>query len=230
MQVTSSNRIQCSYAAVVFDFDGTLADTREAILATMQDTLQTMGLLHVPEQAIVQRIGLPLTEILGALGVPGAALDEASGHYRRLFPAHSQRVVLFSGALRSLQALRAQGVMVGIASSRGRASLLDLVGRLGLQPLLRDVLGAEDTQDNKPAPGPVLTLAKRWSVPLDRIWVVGDTSFDMAMARAAGAWACGVTHGSHGPARLKEGGAHVLINHLDELLHALTGTEQGVER
>lgn len=210
-------------AGVVFDFDGTLADTQGAIVATVLETLQQLGIEPLPVPTVVAHIGLPLAAVFRTAGADEAGANAAIAVYRERFVRHVDRVALFPGAAELLQALRDRGLPLGIASSRMRGSLLELVERLHLASLVDEVLGHEDAVQKKPAPDLVHAIAGRWSVPSERLLVVGDTTFDVAMGKAAGARVCAVTHGSHGAAELAGAGADALFGDLPSLTRHLLG-------
>lgn len=204
-------------AAVAFDFDGTLADTRHAVVSTVEQTLVELGVAPLAHEQIVTRMGLPLAEVFVAAGVPALGLGDAVQRYRRRFPDNCGRVALFPGVLAGVQALAAAGVPIGIVSSRGRGSLLPLLDQLRIASFFAVVLGEEDAVQKKPAPDLVLTLAERMQLSPARVLVVGDTTFDIEMGHAAGARTCAVTYGSHDEARLRGANPHYLFDSLAEL-------------
>src|SRR5690606_20119752 len=105
-------------SAVAFDFDGTLADTRDAVVATVAQTLAELGMPPLSRAAVVERMGLPLIEIFRHAGVPAHALGDAARRYRRRFPDNASGVALFPEVARCLDALAARGVPMGVVSSR----------------------------------------------------------------------------------------------------------------
>jgi phosphoglycolate phosphatase len=186
---------------VAFDFDGTLADTRAAIVAAAAQTLRELD-HSVLAESIVPMIGLPLREAFIGAGIADEHADACCAHYRACFPAHAGRVALFPEVADCLAELAARGVVMGIVSSRGRRSLLELIARLGIGGHFRAVLGDEDAPRKKPQPDLVLTLAECVGVAPERMLVVGDTTYDIEMGHAAGARTCAVTYGSHDRERL----------------------------
>jgi phosphoglycolate phosphatase len=122
--------------------------------------------------------------------------------YRERFPDHVGRVTLFPAVRACLEELSGLGVVMAIVSSRGRASLLDLLERLRIREHFRAILGEDDVLRKKPEPEPVLRLAESLAVSPARVLVVGDTTYDIEMGHAAGAKTCAVTYGSHDVARL----------------------------
>jgi phosphoglycolate phosphatase len=189
--------------AVAFDFDGTLADTTTAIVNTAFQTLADLGLPPVTRERFVPMIGLPLRQAFIGAGVDAQAADACVLRYRTCFPAHAEFVTLFPAVRDCLEELTRRGLPLAIVSSRGRASLLDLLDRLQIREHFREVLGDEDVVRKKPEPDFLFELEARLRVPPARMLVVGDTSYDIEMGHAAGAPTCAVTYGSHDRARLQ---------------------------
>lgn len=204
--------------AIAFDFDGTLADTRGAVVATVEQTLRELGVPALAREAIVTRMGLPLGDVFVAAGMPADGVAAAVLHYRRIFPSHSRSIALFPGALACLEELAGAGVRLGITSSRGRESLAVLIEQLEIGACFVEVLGDEDAVHKKPAPHLVLELGRRLRVTPARMLVVGDTVFDVEMGHAAGARTCAVSHGSHDVARLRAANPTFVIDSFAELL------------
>lgn len=192
------------FDVVAFDFDGTLADTTAIILATALQTLEDLG--HPPGlcDRLAGMIGLPLKEAFLGIGVPEHAADACVTRYRERFPENARQVALFPAVRACLEELTRLGLTLGVVSSRGRASLLEMLEQLQIRDLFREVLAEEDVAAKKPAPDLVLELAARLAVSPARILVVGDTTYDIEMGNAAGAQTCAVTYGNHSADRLRQ--------------------------
>lgn len=200
---------------LVFDFDGTLADTGSAILPTIAQTLAALGRTGPPGEDFIQYIGLPLAKIFElALGTRDEKLTaQAVRIYRERFPANCQTSVrLFPGVKDSLRELREAGLMLAIASSRGKASLLALADFLGITADFACIAGEEDVARPKPAPDMAEFVATRTGIPAARAMFIGDTVFDIACGKAAGMRTCGVAYGNHSGARLMDAGADHVID------------------
>lgn len=218
---SSTRRRESTYDVVAFDFDGTLADTTRAILATIRSTLHALELPPVQPQQVLALIGLPLGETFAKLGVPTNHVLECITVYRSLFPSHSSSVQLFPGARACLHELAELGVSMTIVSSRGRTSLLELVRHLEVANYFAAILGEEDVPRKKPAPDLVLAIARTLGVTPDRILVVGDTTFDIEMGHAAGAFTCAVTYGNHAWSHLAHSRPHHRLDSLAGLVELL---------
>lgn len=209
-------------AAIIFDFDGTLADTQRGILATAQEALRRMGRAPADPQALIATIGLPLKEnFTRGAGLTDADADLAVTVYREIFEEVAVPTIhAFPGVDETLATLAARGVPMAVASSRGQHSLEMLMRHTGLDSHIpmQHVFGAETSARPKPAPDIVFVILGRLGVKAEETLVVGDTSFDIEMGRAAGCYTCGVTYGNQSPEQLAAASPNYLLDDLRKLL------------
>lgn len=205
----------------ILDFDGTLADTTGVILRTQQGTIKELGLPARSDEQCTALIGLPLDVTVKTL-FPEGGFDPAlyQATYRRLFKENEKLTPapLYEGVLETLKALKDRGLVLTIASSRNKPSLLDYCHRLGFEPYINYVLGAGDVEKPKPEPDPVLKTLEDLGFSGDEALVVGDTPFDVLMGVRAGAHAFGVSYGNGSPAEMTEAGAERILDSFSELL------------
>ncbi|MBR1882882.1 MAG: HAD family hydrolase [Muribaculaceae bacterium] len=209
------------FKTIIFDFDGTLADTQSSILATVSATLQELNLPVPDGEAINQLIGLPLRDtFVKAAGVEDEKLiDRCVLLYRELFDDIAAKTVcLFPQVKETILTLRQWGIMVAVASSRGRDSLQSFLRMFGLQEHVSAVLGEQDVRHKKPAPDMVLHILEQTaSLPQESL-VVGDTTYDILMGQRAFCRTCAVTYGNHSRAQLKQQNPDFMIDDFSELL------------
>ena len=191
---------------VIFDFDGTLADTAEGILRTEDAMLREMGLPKPEggEAQMRQGIGLALRDSLhvGCL-IEESRLDEAVDTYRRLFDEIAfDYIVPFPGVKETLEYLYDKGYQMGIATSRSRRTLVYLLDKMGIAQYFTHMTSVESTPNHKPAPDLALILLEKFGISGDETLVVGDTIYDLQMGRNAGCHTCGVTFGNHSAEQL----------------------------
>jgi phosphoglycolate phosphatase len=196
----------------IFDCDGTLVDSGATIYAALKESLRQNG-LDVPPPSVCRRvIGLSLTEAMAAL-LPDASAElhiKLSEDYKRAFmrlrAAGQVEEPLFDGVLKLLDALEADSWLLAVAtgkSDRGLKHCLDLHGIHARFVSLQTA----DRHPSKPHPSMVeQAIAEAGAAPETTI-VVGDTSFDMAMAANAGAAGIGAGWGYHEAEELIEAGA-----------------------
>lgn len=207
---------------VIFDFDGTLADTQGAIVATMQ---QTISELHLPERSdeeCAATIGLTLRNCFRRLfpKLRNEEIERCAEVYRRLFEVNKLRYkpVLFPHVKETLTWLQEHGIKMTVASSRTTLSLHDLLGSLEIANYFGYVLGAEDVTRSKPDPEPVLKTLEIMNVEAARTLVVGDMPVDILMGAKAGCKTCGVTYGNGTYEELTQSGAEFIIDDMAELV------------
>lgn len=207
---------------IIFDFDGTLADTNRGIINTFQSTLDRMGRPRVEEDKIKSVIGLPLKQnfTIGA-GFSDEDAGKAVDIYRELFMGIAlQTVTLFPGVDEALKTLSERGIPMAIASSRSTKSLNDLSEVLGISKYVpqANIFGVESVARPKPAPDLVYAIIARLGVKPEESLVVGDTTYDIEMGKAAGAHTCAVTYGNQTAAQLMTSCPDYMIDDLRRLL------------
>ena len=209
-------------AAIIFDFDGTLADTQCGIVATAQEVLRRMGREAADERALAATIGLPLREnFTRGAGLSDEEADRAVAIYREIFETFAiPAITLFPGVEEVLATLAARGVPMAVASSRGQHSLEGLMHHLGLDRYipLSFVFGLETAARPKPAPDILYVILGKLGAKPEETLVVGDTTFDIEMGRAAGCYTCGVSYGNQSADQLAGASPNYLLDDLRKLL------------
>lgn len=200
---------------IIFDFDGTLADTRQSIVQTIQATLKELHLSEAEEEQIKRLIGLPLRDTFVQAGHIQDAdlLEKAIRIYREKYQTISlHSVCLFPHVKDTLKGLHRQGITIAVASSKGKEALSQLLQSLDIRQYITMMCGEQDVKNKKPAPDMVLKiLSETQTEPQDTL-VVGDTTYDVAMGQNAGCHTCGVTYGNHTREQLEQQGADYVID------------------
>lgn len=208
------------FKCLIFDFDGTLADTQEGIIRTFQETIRLMG-LHVPDRERVKStIGLALKDGLkaGVDGMTDGQADQACIIYRRIFPEIAiPCITAFKDAVSILSTLKDKGYRLAIATSRSHHSLDSLVSNLGFGGLFEGLYAAEDVVNHKPAPDLVLLILKDFGITPDETMVIGDATYDLLMGQGAGCRVCGVTWGNQSRDKLQSVNPDFIISDFKEL-------------
>ena len=213
---------------VIFDVDGTLIDSQVSILAAMRRAFGAAGLPHPSDAETLGIVGLSLPEAMEVLvpGLPGQERDRLVQHYKDGFRSIREagggeaHAPFFPGARAALDRLDRAGWLMSIATGKARRGLNHMLDSHGLQRMFTGTQTADDAP-SKPHPGMVLNCLAATGAEASRAVVVGDTEYDMAMARAAGARAIGVAWGYHGTERLLRGGAETIIRDFPALDAAL---------
>lgn len=207
---------------IIFDFDGTLGDTRQNIVTTIQMTIAELGLPSRSDTECISTIGLPLYGCFEALypDTDKEIIQQCTDTYRRIFQENLQTIKpqTFPKVIETLSALKGQGLMLAIASSRSHASLVELTQDLGISGIISYLIGADDVEKAKPNPEPVLNVLAALGYEACETLVVGDMNVDILMGVNAGAKTSGVTYGNGTKKELEEAGAEYIIDSIDELI------------
>jgi len=207
----------------IFDVDGTLVDSQAMIAASLTAAFKAEGLV-VPERSrMMSIVGLSLVDAMAVLAPEHevAAHDRLAAAYKEAFWQHraegQHTETLFPGAEELLAKLRARGeVALGIATGKSRRGVAHLIEKHGWEGWFSTVQTSDD-HPSKPHPSMVVTALAETAVEPAAAIMIGDTSFDIAMARAAGVGAAGVSWGNHPTAELLTAGAHSIANDFKEL-------------
>jgi len=206
----------------LFDFDGTLVDSQHAIQACMQSAFDSMG-LAAPTLAQTHRvIGLPLERCMALLApsqTEAVHLELTAAYKRAFFDLRTEGGMvepMFQGALAALDAIEAAGWQLGIATGKARRGLDAVLASYGLLTRFK-TLQTADRAPGKPDPTMVRWALEETGVDRKNAIMIGDTSFDMAMAKAAGIPALGVVWGYHAPDELVAAGATRIAESYDDV-------------
>ena len=207
---------------IIFDFDGTLGDTRRNIVTTMQMTINELQLPSRTEKECASTIGLPLTGCFRALypDLQEGLIPRCAETYRRIFNENMQKITpeAFPGVVKTLKTLKEQSFVLTIASSRSHKSLTELTHQMGIADYISYLIGADDVKEAKPKPEPVLKTLDAMQFEADETLVVGDMGVDILMGANAGVKTCGVTWGNGTIEELKEAQADYIIDKMEDLL------------
>lgn len=207
---------------IIFDFDGTLADTTATILHTYRMAIKEMDIESRTDEECKATIGIPLREGFRQLypDFSEAELDRCVSTYRRIFNANKADLVpkLYPGVKETLDELSHLGMQMSVASSRSRESLVEFCDDNDITHYFSLILGADDVPHAKPNPAPVFLTLDRLGKDAAHTFVVGDMPVDIAMGNGAGCRTVGVTYGNSTRQNLEEAGATFIIESFPELI------------
>jgi phosphoglycolate phosphatase len=211
-------RPDARYSLVVFDFDGTLIDSTATIAECIQEAARDAG-LPVPDKARASHvIGLGLQDSL-RYAVPELKPEGYAAFvdgYRRHFLARQDSMSLFDGVRELLDELHAGGYRMAIATGKSRRGLDRSMDALDLRRYMCATRCADET-DPKPHPAMLLELMDETNLPAARLLMIGDTSHDIGMAKAAGVDAVAVTYGAHDCDSLRALSPRACVDSVEEL-------------
>jgi phosphoglycolate phosphatase len=202
----------------IFDCDGTLVDSGHTICVAMEECFARAELPTPPRERTRRVVGLSLVEAMQAM-IPDAephvhvALAEDYKHaFQRLRGRGLVEEPLYEGIAELIDALEEGGWLLGVATGKSDRGLSLCLDHHGLSRRFV-TLQTADRHPSKPHPSMVeLAMTEAGAVPGTTL-MIGDTSYDMAMARAAGVTAIGVTWGYHEPQELLDAGADYIADH-----------------
>lgn len=195
------------YDLVVLDLDGTLVDSQDILVGLVNETLVAHRQLPAPPRAVAATIGLPLEEVFRCV-VPSVGDETIAilcSAYREQADdeAFVRQFRLYEGVAETLAELSAAGVRLGLATSKGRQTTLDILNHCGIASYFDVVLGGDCVERGKPHPEMLLQMRALCGTAPQRTLMVGDTSFDIRMGQAAGVATCAVTYGMHALSALR---------------------------
>ncbi len=180
---------------ILFDLDGTLIDSTEAILESFNVAFKTFNDAVPDEKLIKAEIGHPLDHMFITLGVKEEKVWEYvhayKMHYRKISCA---KTVLLPGA-REAVALASQYATLAVVTTKTAKYSIELLKYMGLMDYFEVLIGREDVINPKPHPEPIEKALAKLPTDTDKIWMIGDTCMDMLCAKSANVGGIGVSCG-----------------------------------
>jgi phosphoglycolate phosphatase len=212
---------------VVFDCDGTLIDSQHMIVAAMAHAFEAHGLVPLPRARVLSIVGLSLDEALFAL-IPHEEVYKrrsvTEGYKDAFFHLRGNPELaepLFPGTREAIEAAAARpDTLLGIATGKSQKGLRHMLEMHGLAHHFVTLQTADDAP-SKPHPQMLQQAMREAGVDAANTVLIGDTTYDIEMAVAAGAHPLGVDWGYHRVEHLRQAGAPRVLSHFDELAPAL---------
>ena len=213
------------YALLVFDWDGTIINSAGAIAECIRLAAADVGLPVPTREQASHVIGLGLHDALrhAVPDLKPERVPEFVERYREHFRASEHTMDLFAGMRELLESLQSERIL-GIATGKSRRGLDRSLEATGLKPYFRASRCADETHP-KPHPAMLLELMDELGVAAEGALMIGDTSHDLEMARAAGVDALAVTYGAHAEDNLRSCQPRACVASVAELSRWLS--EQG---
>ena len=207
----------------LFDCDGTLVDSQANICLAAVEAFTMADLTPPPAAAIRRIVGLSLVEAMRVLAPdqPDAMHHQLASDYKAAFfrlrtAGEMEPEPLFDGIPALLDHLAGEGWLMGVATGKSDRGLNRVLAEHGLSHHFV-TLQTADRHPSKPDPSMVLAAMAEAGVSAQDVAMIGDTSFDMAMGKAAGAFAVGVAWGYHDVTELVNAGAEVVAQEVADL-------------
>lgn len=218
----SCNETNCEtkYKVIIFDWDGTLVDSTARIVDSMQIAAARVELPTLTDHAIQQIIGLGLPEALKRLWpqITPTELELMRTNYVANFSFHSDvHVDFFPSAHDFFAELQSLGYILAVATGKTRKGLDEMLDGMAVRDVFKITRCADETT-SKPDPHMLNEILAELNLTSAQALMVGDTSFDLDMAKAVSMDSIGMTHGAHDSDVLLASGAKALCASLNDLL------------
>ena len=199
---------------VIFDLDGVLVDSTEAITSTFRHVLKTVGRVSVTDKHITEMIGMPLHDMFERY-LPEHG-EECSTMYREIYGSVCVKgSKLYNGVVETLEYLKSSVLAVATTKYSKEAEIL-LKG-MAIRKYFKFVLGIDDVQKPKPNPDVINKILEMGGFEKNRSLIVGDTNYDILAGKAAGITTVGATYGFQDKNILAAANPDFLIDSLPEL-------------
>ena len=212
----------------VFDCDGTLSDGQAAVCAAMDRAFADCGLVAPPSHSVRRIVGLSLPVAMRHLAPgeePGTHGRLVEAYKQAFFRARSEGRVsepLFEGIAELLRTLHSGGWQLGVATGKSDRGLHGCLTLHGVRELFV-TLQTADRHPSKPHPAMLEAAMAEAGTAASETVMIGDTTYDIEMARAAGVRALGVAWGYHAPEELLAAGAEAVAATAAELQEMIDG-------
>ncbi|MBB6521967.1 HAD-IA family hydrolase [Pseudoteredinibacter isoporae] len=209
----------------IFDWDGTLSNSADKIVSCMQLAADDAKLPELPGSEVQKIIGLGLPEAISTLYPEGnqsqwnIMREMYSSHYVK---ADQIPAPLFEGVVEGLDKLKGEGFTLAVATGKSRRGLDRVLGRLGMEEYFHGSRCADETR-SKPHPLMLEELLEEFDRAAGDAVMVGDTSFDLAMAEAIDMPRIGVSYGVHETDVLHQHGPDLMADHFTEVVDWIIG-------
>ncbi len=171
---------------ILFDLDGTLIDSTEAILESFGVAFEKFGSSHPGKEAIKALVGHPLDVMFFRLGVPKSMVSRHVDAYKEHYRVISCRKTVLLPEAREAVAEAAEFARLGVVTTKTGRYSKELLEHMGLMEHFEVLIGREDVKRPKPHPEPVLKALAAMGCAKERCWMVGDTVMDIEAAKSAG--------------------------------------------
>lgn len=210
--------------AVIFDLDGTLADSLESMQYCSNYAIGTCGFPEIPLEKFKIFVGdgaeTLIRRCLAYSGdVEGEYFEKAFLQYQMFFKEHCMyHVKPYNGICSMLEELKKNGIKIAVFSNKPHERTVDVVESLFGKGYFDEILGQSDKRPKKPHPDGVFYLAEKMQVSMEDVVYVGDTNTDMMTGKSANAWTVGVLWGFRDREELEKFRADVIIDKPSDIL------------
>lgn len=209
---------------VMFDLDGTLFDTAQAIPMAFNAAFRESGLPELPPQIIKETIGLPLEKafsLLLRLPVTDSRVSQAVDEYQRQFKLiilPAAKSLLFPDVVSGLKTLKQSGFRLSVTTNKFARSANTLLAAADIAHFFEIVVCADEVKEKKPHPESGQKILDYFAAKASHAVMVGDTTHDILMANALGCESIAVTYGIHDENTLRSASPGLMANKFNEVV------------
>ena len=222
--MTTYRRTLPGIQLVVFDLDGTLADTKRDLALSVNAMREWMGLGPLPLEAVTSYVGHGVTVLVKrVLGdkTADAEVEKGLAFFLDYYSHHLlDNTIAYPGVREALEDLGNR--KLAILTNKPTRFSREIIAGLGLGSYFFEIYGGDSFPLKKPDPMGIRTLMSRVAIPAQKTLMVGDSDTDVLTGRNAGAWTCGVTYG-FGAQALEQAAPDLLLDNLRDLPPILDG-------
>lgn len=204
----------------IFDLDGTLVDSKRDIVFSVNRAFLRLGFPALPEEEVAREIGrgsaFLFRRLLGAT-VPDGRIEALVVAFKEVYGRHLlDRTRTYPGIVELLS--RFGAFRKAVVTNKNQVFADRIVDGLGLRGHFQGVYGSEAFATQKPDPGPILGVCRKWGVAPSEAVVIGDSPFDVAAGKAAGARTVAVRYGFGGPEAFRADPPDFAVDSVDALV------------
>ncbi|MFU0769354.1 HAD family hydrolase [Staphylococcus pasteuri] len=209
----------------IFDFDGTLADSKQCSIEATKEAFAQFGLTEPSDSEIIHYMGIPIEKSFIEMSdrfLSEEALDQLIQLFREQYQQFEARYLCsYSGIAETLDQLSRQNKQMFVVSSKKTNVLQRNLEHLGLSRFIKEAIGSDKVKHYKPDPDGLQYILQNHNLnPANSIYI-GDAIFDIQMAKAAGIKSCAVTWGSHSSKDLISENPDYVLSEVDEIIRVL---------
>lgn len=208
------------YKNIIFDFDGTIADSKTCSLIATKKAFNDYGLNIPSDEQIEYYMGIPIEEsfnLMSAIKLNDKELTELMTLFRENYKeTKAHHLKIYKGMQEQLESLH-QNYKLFVVSSKRTNVLERNLSKLGVAKLFVEVIGSDKVKKYKPSPDGIIYILQKYDLQKKETIYVGDAVFDIKMAKNADIDSCAVTWGSHSIEVLKAENPNFIINNVKEL-------------
>jgi len=181
---------------ILFDLDGTLIDSTEAIVSSFNDSFRYFGMQIPSKDKICSLIGYPLEDMYKELGIDDNKISDFVNTYKRFYRNRSKKMTILLPNAKDAIIEASKFARLGIVTTKTGLYSRELLEYMGLMDYFEVLIGREDVANPKPHPEPIQKALKLMNVKsLRSVWMIGDTCLDLISAKSAKVRSIGVLCG-----------------------------------